>query len=491
MGFFRRDESRRQIFMNNTKACRNNGQNDLSCFFEPKNIAIIGSFKENYFGGYVVIKSLLKAGYSGQIFPVNPGYKEVHGIKVYPSITEVQEEIDLALIMINSHAVPQVFTQCAEKGVKGVIVIADGFAERDEEGANLQDEIVGIARAHGVRVIGPNTAGIVNTSSGLNPCPYDAGYYKLRKGSVAICSQTGMINPQAFPYPDLAFGVSKICDLGNKCDLNECDVLEYLEKDEQTKVISMYLESIPEGQRFLEVSKRVTAKKPVLVVKSGRTGEGAKASVSHTGSMAVDDQIFEAACTQGGLLRLETFSELFELPKVFASQPLPRGNRMGIATVTGGIAVMAIDKGAAYGLTIARLSPETAEMLEKIFPGLGEMPVDIGPMMATVKNAFALYPKILNAIMADDNVDALFNVLWANPAGNIIEYYIEAYEAIKDRYQKPVVTWVYGPNSAARDDLAAHLENMGFPVFKEPETSIKALGLALRYAWIKAGKIKS
>lgn len=164
---------------------------------------------------------------------------------------------------------------------------------------------------------------------------------------------------------------------------------------------------------------------------------------------------------------------------------------MGIATVTGGIAVMAIDKGAAYGLTITRLSPETAEMFDKIFPGLGEMPVDIGPMMAAVKNAFALYPKILNAIMADDNVDALFNVLWANPAGNIIEYYIEAYEAIKDRYQKPVVTWVYGPNSSARDNLAAHLEDMGFPVFKEPETSIKALGLALRYAWIKAGKIKS
>jgi len=472
------------------KAKGNLLKSDLSCFFEPEGMAIVGSFKEGFFGGYVVIKSLLSAGYAGQIYPINPGYQEVLGLKVYPHLSDVQKKLDLALIMINARAVPEIIRECGENGIKGVVVIADGFAERNEDGASLQDEMVETARKVGVRIIGPNTAGIVNTSNGFNPCPYEAGYYKIKRGPIAICAQTGMINPQAFYYPDLGFGVSKICDLGNKSDLNECDILEYLEEDEQTGVISMYLESIQEGQRFLACAKRVTSKKPVLVVKSGRTGAGAIASASHTGSLAVDDQIFEATCRQGGLLRLEEFRELFEVPKIFASQPLPRGNRMAIVTVTGAVAVMAIDKGAEYGLYLTEVSSKNSEMLNKIFPGTGKMPVDIGPMMAAVKDAFSLYPQMLDAVMGDENVDVLFNVLWANPIGNIIENYIRAYELLKGRYQKPLATWVYGPNNGAVRDLSLRLEDMGFPVFSKPETCIKALGLALRYTHIKEGKVR-
>ena len=162
--------------------------------------------------------------------------------------------------------------------------MADGFAERDLEGKHLQNELVDYAGDHGIRIIGPNTAGVVNTANGFNPCPYEAGYYKLRQGPIAICAQTGMINPQAFPYPNLRFGVSKICDFGNKCDLDECDMLEYLEEDPHTQIISLYLETILDGHRFLETAKRVVARKPVLILKSGRTREGAKASVSHTGA---------------------------------------------------------------------------------------------------------------------------------------------------------------------------------------------------------------
>ena len=239
----------------------------------------------------------------------------------------------------------------------------------------------------------------------------------------------------------------------------------------------------------MECTKRVTRKKPVLVVKSGRTGAGAIASSSHTGSLAVDDQIFEATCRQGGLLRLEEFRELFEVPKIFASQPLPRGNRMAIVTVTGAVAVMAIDKGAEYGLYLTEVSSKNSEMLNKIFPGTGKMPVDIGPMMAAVKDAFSLYPQMLDAVMGDENVDVLFNVLWANPIGNIIENYIRAYELLKGRYQKPLATWIYGPNNGAVRDLSFRLEDMGFPVFSKPETCIKALGLALRYSHIKEGKV--
>jgi acyl-CoA synthetase (NDP forming) len=461
-------------------------KSDVSLFFEPRSIAVIGSLREGLFGGYVVIKSLLNAGYSGEIYPINPANDVVHGLPVYPSIKEVGADIDLALIMINARAVPQVLAECAERAIKAVILVSDGFAERDQKGARLQNEIVEFAQEWGIRIIGPNTAGIVNTSNGLNPCPYEAGYYKLKAGSVAICSQTGMSNPQAFPYPDLGFGVSKICDFGNKCDLDECDMLEYLEKDPKTRVISMYLESIRDGRRFLEICKRVSAQKPILILKSGRTREGAKASESHTGSMAVDDKIFEAACSQGGVLRLGEFNELFELPKVFAMQPLPRGNRLGIISYTGGVGVLATDEGTKYGLALTRLSPKTSEILNGIFPGLGVIPVDIGPMAPVVKDFLSLYPRILKSVMGDENVDALFNVLWADSTGMSIESYIKAYEDVKGHEQKPLVSWVYGPDKGLVRDTAERLENLGFPVFSHPEKAIKAMGLAFRYAQIRS-----
>jgi len=458
---------------------------DLSYFFEPQSIGIIGSFREGFFGGYVVIKSLLNAGYAGQIYPINPAYKEIFGLKVYPSIKEIPKKIDLAIIMINAQAVASVVKDCGDKGVRAVIVVSDGFAERSQEGARIQNEIVTIAQQRGIRIIGPNTAGIVNTSNGLNPCPYDAGYYKIRKGPIAICSQTGMTNPQAFPYPNLHAGISKICDFGNKCDLNECDMLEYLERDPATEVISMHLESIIDGRRFLEISKRVTSQKPVLILKSGKTQQGARASASHTGSMAMDDRLFEAICRQAGILRLEEFNELFEIPKIFASQPLPNGNRLGVISYTGAIGVLAADEAARYSLTGTRLTSKTADMLDGIFPELGKVPVDIGPMSVVVKDLPALYPQIVSAVISDENVDALLNVLWVDPNGYVIPMYLEAYRKLKTGYPKPVATWIYGPNAHRVADLAESLEGLGFPVFSDLNTSIKALGLAYKYAQIK------
>ncbi len=467
--------------MNREKRVSRLARNHLSVFFEPESLAVIGSFKENYFGGYVVIKSLLEAGYPGRIYPVNPHTMDVQGLKVFSSLRDIPDKIDLVFVMINARSVPQVIRECGEAGIRAVVVIADGFAERNREGARLQKDVVQLARQYGIRIMGPNTAGILNTFIGLNPAPYEAGYYRIKKGPVGIVSQTGMVNPQAVPYPDLRYGVSKICDLGNKSDLDECDILEYLAEDTQTGVISMYLESIRNGERFIRACRAAAVKKPVVVVKAGRTGAGARATASHTGSMAVDDKIFSAACRQGGVLRLDHFNEIFELPKIFALQPLPRGNRLGILTVTGGVAVMCIDKGAEYSLELTGLSADTAAMLDDIFPGAGKMPVDIGPMMAAVKDAFSLYPRILEKVLSDDLVDSLLNIIWANPSGNIIENYLRSYENLKGRNEKPVVTWIYGPDKDVTRDVSNHLEDMGFPVFAEPETCVKALGLAFQY----------
>jgi acetate---CoA ligase (ADP-forming) len=460
------------------------GADVFSRFFEPDSVGIIGSFRKGVFGGYVVVKSLLKAGYAGRIYPVNPSYKEVLGLRVYPSIDDTPETPDVALIMINARNVPEVFERCARRGVRAVILVADGFAERNSEGAALQECITAMAGKWGVRIIGPNTAGIVSTRNGFNPCPYEAGYYEFKPGPVAICSQTGMINPQAYAYPQLGAVVSRICDFGNKCDLDECDLLEYLETDAQTQVISMYLESIRDGERFIEICGRVSSKKPVLVLKLGTTAAGAIASASHTGSLAVDDRIFDAACRQSGVLRLTTFNELFEMPKVFVSQPLPLGNRLGMVSYTGAVGVLASDRGAEYGLVMARLSSETAESFEGMFPGMGSMPVDIGPMIPAVSDFSTVYTGILESVLRDENVDALFNVMWADARGKNEKAYIEAYEFLKGLVPKPVVTWIYGPNPSSTRMLKERVESLGYPVFDEPERCVKALGMAYRYTQI-------
>jgi len=459
----------------------------LSLFFEPQSVAVIGSLREGYFGGYVVIKTMLNAGFAGKVFPVNPSYQEVLGMKVYPSLKEIPGKIDLALIMINRRSVPDVMRECAGKGIKSVIVVADGFAERDEEGAKLQNEILETARGAGIRILGPNTAGVVNSANGFIPDPYEPGYKKVKPGGVAICAQTGMINPQAFPYADLHFGVSKICDFGNKCDVDECDLLEYLESDPATKVITMYLESIQDGQRFLKISRRVTAKKPVLILKSGRTKEGAKVSASHTGALAVDDQIFSAACKQAGIIRLEKFREFFELPKIFSLQPLPKGNRLGIVTFTGGVGVLAIDEGSKYGLSVARLSPEIADRLNSIFPGLGKPVVDIGPPMA-VNNYMTIYADILKTVMLDNDIDCLFNVIWTSPFKEFVEEYLKFYGELGGTHQKTIATWIYGPSIPLINEMSSRMEDLGFPVFSDLETAIKALGIAYQYSSRKKGE---
>ncbi len=206
-------------------------------FFNPAGIAIIGSFRPGFFGGYLAVKTLMDGGFKGKIFPVNPSYKEVLGCNVYPSLMEIDEKIDLALIMIGRKNVPAIIQQCAGKNIKAVVIVSDGFGERDEEGKNLQKEIDDIATAAGIRIIGPNTSGTASSSDDFNPCPYTSGYSRLNKGGVSICAQTGMINPQAYPYADLGYGISKICDLGNKCDVDECDMIEYRGQDPHTSVI--------------------------------------------------------------------------------------------------------------------------------------------------------------------------------------------------------------------------------------------------------------
>ena len=462
------------------------GKSSLAFFFEPHSVAVIGSMREGLFCGHAAIKNLLKAGFSGKIYPIDPSCSEVFGLKVHTSIKNVSGKIDLVLLITDCRTVPTLIMECVEKDVKAVIIASDGFTERNEEGLMLQKKIAEITKQSGIRIIGPNTAGIINTGNALICCPYIMGYEKIKSGGITLCAQTSMIGPHAFPYADFHFGVSKICDLGNKCDVDESDMLEYLENDPSTKIISMHLENMRDGRRFLEIARRVTYKKPVLLLKTGRTSGVEMVATPRNGSRSVDDQIFDAICKQEGIIRLEKFGELFEVPKIFAYQPLPKGNKLGIVSQTGMGAALAVDEGVKYNLSVAKLSPETATKLNAIFPGLGKTIIDIGPLASFKSDYMSVYPEILKAVLADDNIDCLLHIIWAGPAGASVEDYTKMYRGIHGIYQKPVAIWIFGPRLPIIYDMTYNLEDLGFPVFSELETAIKAIGVAYQYAsWKK------
>lgn len=464
------------------------GRSDLTPFFEPRSIAIIGAVKSFWFGGLVTLNNLKNLGYKGKVYLVNPSYPEVEGIKVYPNVKEIPGEVDLAVIITSSKVVPGIVKDCIEKGVRGAVIVADGFAERDEEGAKLQQEIVDISKRTGIRLLGPNTIGVVNPYSGSITTPYPLGYKSIRKGHVALAAQTGIIGAQAFPFEELQYGVSKICDFSNKCDVNETDLLQYLENDPETKVIAVHMEDIKDGLRFIRVAKRVAKKKPILVYKPGRTRESAKALASHTGSIAGDQKIYESAFRQAGLIQLNSWEELLYIAKAFGYQPLPKGNRLGIITITGGAAIMAIDTAIEWGLVLSKLSDESNEKLFEVHPTMVGNPSDIGPAMPTLQDPITPYKKATEIFFEDKNVDCLLVTFFAYP-GVMPELYVNILKEVGGSREKPVVVWVYGPSNESMNKIYSALEAADYPAYFEIELAVKALGAMYQYTQIKSKPI--
>jgi len=457
---------------------------NLGAFFEARNVAVIGSFREEWMGGYGVTKNLLNFGFSGKTYPINPSYSEVLGMTVYPTVNDVADPIDLAIVITPAEVVPTVIEQCAQKGIKAAIIVSDGFAEANKEGAKLQQEVVDIAYAAGMRLIGPNTIGIVNTATGLVTTPYFTGYNRIQRGAIAYASQTGIVGAQALPLEDCAYPISRLCDFGNKCDINEIDFLEYLEVDPETKVVAIHLEDIKDGQQFMDVARRLVTHKPVLVLKPGRTEASIKAVASHTGSMAGPDQIYESAFKQAGIFRLNTWQEFLDIPRVFASQPPPPGNRVAVVTVSGAAGIMAIDAAVENGLTIAQLSSSTTDRLARLSPRLASNPIDAGQAAPSARNMTTMLELIIATVLADDGVDCAIIILWATVASEV-RATAEVFNRLRQQASKPMTIWIYGPKLSAKEDLSRELESLGFPTYLNLETAAKALGIAASYAEVR------
>lgn len=458
--------------------------NNLSAFFEPASVAIFGSLNGTQAPGYVTIKHLLEFGFQGKIYPINPSCSKVLGITAYPDLDLVTEPVDLAIIVIPPLAVPDIVSKCAQKGVKAIIIMSENFAEASEDGARLQKQVVDIALRNGVRIIGPNTIGILNTGNGLITTPYFMGYSTIRKGSIAYCSQSGLFSNVVHPIEDLAYPISKMCDFGNKCDINEVDLLNYLADDPQTRVISMHLEDIKDGRAFIKAASRAVSKKPVLILKPGRSQAGAKAAVSHTGSLAGDDQVIDAAFKQAGVIRVNSLQEFWEIPRVFASQPLPGGNRLGIVTASGGAGVLALNAAAAAGLEPASFTPATAEKLAKLSPRMARNPVDMGPLMTISANPLLVPEQVLSIVLADPNVDCVSLMAdWIMLQGALPT--LDSFYQLVQQTSKPITVFIYGSKIDIREELLRQFTVRGLATYLDLETSIKALGAAAAYSRIR------
>jgi 4-hydroxybutyryl-CoA synthetase (ADP-forming) len=348
-----------------------------SIFFSPKSIAVIGA-SEKPGVGKTIFTNIAKH-FKGKIFPVTPSNPTVGGLVAYKSVVDIPESVDLAVVAAPSRFTPAVMEEVGKKGIKGAIIVSAGFKEVDEEGARLEREVGEIARKYGIRVIGPNCLGIMSLS---NDNMMNSTFLKVtpKHGGVALVSQSGAICAATVEDAEgQNIGFSKVISMGNKVDMDESDVLELLAEDEDTKVIVMYLEDIRNGRRFMDISKRITTekKKPIIVLKAGRSAEGAKAAASHTGALGGSDANYEAAFAQSGVIRVDTMGELFDLATAFSKQPIPDGGVV-IVSNAGGPAIISTDSCSRYGIKMADIS-SIRDAIAKVIPAYGSPrnPVDI------------------------------------------------------------------------------------------------------------------
>ncbi|MFC1944789.1 acetate--CoA ligase family protein [Chloroflexota bacterium] len=464
---------------NSETSMTRNMENDLLPFFEPASVAVFGSLLQDIGPGYCTIKNMLDFGFMGKVYPINPSLTEVMGLRVYSSLDQVMEPIDLAMVIIPPAMVPQVIEQCAQKNVKAVIIGSEGFAEAGDEGVALQRHVVEIARRAGMRILGPNTLGVVNTANGLMTHTSKIGYKGFLKGGIAYCSQSGLLSFGCHPMEGRAYPVSKCCDFGNKCDVDEVDILNYLVDDPETKVIAMHLEDIKDGPRFMEAARRATAVKPVLILKPGRSTAGARAVASHTGSLAGDDQIYGSVFRQIGVIRLNGWQEFWEIPRVFASQPLPRGNRLAIISVSGAAGVLLADAATEAGLAIANFTDNTVKRLRKLSPRFATNPVDWGPMIAVAADPLSVLEELITTILADSNVDCAIIVVHAMVIG------LGLFEKIMpqiSKLSKPLTIFNFDSDLDVMLETSRRLQALGLATYFELETAIKALSVSVAYA---------
>jgi len=457
-----------------------------SVFLSPKSIAIIGASDKRGSVGRTITSNIMN-GFKGTVFPISPSRPEVFYKKAYKSVLDVKESIDLAVIVIKNTIVPTVLEECGKKKIKGAIVITAGFKEVDEEGKKLEQQLKDIAKKYKIRIIGPNCLGVMN----LDPkTMMNSTFLKItpQSGKIALVSQSGAICAALVEDASAqGIGFSSVISMGNKADTDEIDVLKILANHKQTEVIVMYLEDMGNGQEFLKVSKHITKKlkKPIFVLKSGRSAAGAKAAMSHTGALMGSDKIYDALLKQSGAIRVDTMEELFDYATAFSKQPLPLNGDFVIVSNAGGPAIITTDACEKYGIKMADITSVRSKIDSVIPPwGSSRNPVDI------VGDAdFNRFENVLNHVLKHKNVGSVITM--CTPSGTL-DYDKLAEVVVKNskKYKKTMLASLMGLDEGVQNRKI--LSDGGIPYYTYAEGAIRTLSAMLRYAdWIKSpeGKI--
>lgn len=447
---------------------------NLELLFKPRSVAVIGASRDPNKVGHAILKNIIESGYKGRVYPVNPKADSVLGLTAYKSVLDIPDEVDLAVIVIPAQNVLDVMEECGRKGVKFAIVISAGFKEIGGEGVEREKKLVEIARKYGIRVVGPNCLGIIDMHTPINAT---FGPQPQRKGGIAFISQSGALLTAILDWSSkVGIGFSNIVSLGNKADLNEIDFVEYLGENPETKVILLYLESISDGRRFIQVASAVSRKKPIVLLKGGVTEAGARAALSHTGAMAGGATALKAAMKKAGVILVSSLSELFDIAIAFANQPIPQGGRVGIVTNAGGGGVVTSDLAILRGLKLASLSPSTIDVLRKSLPPMAAIynPVDVlGDARAD------RYRVAIETLLRDPNVDALITILTPQAVTEPEETAKVIIEMSRLYIEKPILSVFIGGEKVEK--AVKLLIDNGIPVYDMPEKAVAALSGMVMY----------
>jgi acetate---CoA ligase (ADP-forming) len=445
--------------------------------FYPHAVAVIGASRNPASIGGRLFRNLLKGEFTGPVFPINPSATVVRSVKAYKSVLDVPDPIDLAFICVPAKLVLGVVEECAEKGVKGIVVITAGFGETGEAGRALEQQVLNIVRSNGMRMVGPNCMGILNTDPVVS-IDGQFGPITPPRGNVAMSSQSGALGIAILDYAKrLNIGISSFVSVGNKADVSGNDLLLFWEDDPSTDVILLYLESFGNPHRFSRLARRIAKKKPIVVVKSGRSAAGARAASSHTGSLASSDTAVDALFRQAGVIRIDTLESMFDVTSLLANQPLPKGRRVGVLTNAGGPAILAVDALEARGLDVVEFSDALKESLRAILSPDASVtnPVD---MIASAGPS--QYAACLSLMLDSSEIDSVLVIFIPASPDGVVDT-AEAIRGAADAYHgDKTVLAVYMSSAGAPDELSAGTNKI--PTYPFPEPAARALSKAVGYA---------
>ena len=453
---------------------------NLEKFFEPKSVVVIGASAVPRKPGNDVIRNILANEYTGKLYLVNPKAEDIMGLKVYRSIQDLPEGIDLAIIILPASANPQAIRDCASRGIQAIVLAAGGFSEVDEKGEKLQKELIKAIRETGVRVIGPNTSGHTSTPHNFTSSFFPLG--KIPRGNISYIAQTGNFATHTMRYIITGenFGVARVVGFGNKVDLEESEVLEYYAEDPETKAIFIYLESFKRPKRFFEIAREVTRKKPIILLKGGSTTEGARAAVAHTAAMAAEDRVIDGALKQAGIVRVFKYSHLFLAAKALSWMPLPRGNRVSFSAPSGAMLVVLTDLCRKFwNLEVPDVEETTRRRLQEISPPYIRMrnPVDIWPA-AYLQGVEVAYREGMEAVLKDPHIDAVVPIMLITDDTGVpsLDFIVD----LSRKYPEKPIYVTFSAEKKHMEAAKAFLEPRGVPTFPLIEEPFEVLSILAR-----------